>query len=162
MDVSVGDFIVGRGTMTNNGCLLHISDEVRRDAFAGMAASGRGVTTVNIVFEKEQRPLSPGSMTPDQLVEKLKTMGLGDEIARARKRIAEHLLPSSKVSLRALRLQAGLSQAELAEMIGTKQSSVSRLENDPVGDNPSLARLKAIYKALRLSDWDHFMSAFDV
>lgn len=34
-------------------------------------------------------------------------------------------------SLAALRLQSGLSQTQLAEKLGTQQSNVSRLENNP-------------------------------
>ena len=45
-----------------------------------------------------------------------------------------------------LRIEKGLSQKELAEKIGTKQSAISRLEN---GDyNPSVELLSKIAKAL--------------
>lgn len=45
-----------------------------------------------------------------------------------------------------LRLQQGLSQKELAEKVGTKQSAISRLENGSY--NPSLDFLSKIAHAL--------------
>ncbi len=45
-----------------------------------------------------------------------------------------------------LRIQQGLSQKELAERIGTKQSSISRLENGSY--NPSIEFLSKIAHAL--------------
>jgi len=45
-----------------------------------------------------------------------------------------------------LRIKRGLTQAQLAEMVGTRQSSIARLEN---GTNvPSLSFLDRIAKAL--------------
>ena len=44
------------------------------------------------------------------------------------------------------RLKAGLTQAELAKKIGTKQSAISRLERGSY--NPSLALLNKLSKAL--------------
>jgi len=43
------------------------------------------------------------------------------------------------------RIAAGLTQRELAEKIGTRQSNVSRIENG--NSNPSIATLKRIAKA---------------
>jgi ribosome-binding protein aMBF1 (putative translation factor) len=48
-----------------------------------------------------------------------------------------------------LRVQAGLTQAEFAELIGTKQQGVARLENAAY-DGHSLAVLKRIARALGL------------
>jgi len=45
-----------------------------------------------------------------------------------------------------LRLQLGLSQKELAEKVGTKQSAISRLENGSY--NPSITFLSKIAHAL--------------
>jgi transcriptional regulator with XRE-family HTH domain len=46
----------------------------------------------------------------------------------------------------ALRLQRGLTQKELAEQVGTKQSGISRLES--MGQLPSLSFLKRVAEAL--------------
>jgi DNA-binding XRE family transcriptional regulator len=48
-------------------------------------------------------------------------------LARARQRLANELYP--RPSLSALRLQRGLSQAEMARRIGTSQSHLSRIES---------------------------------
>lgn len=45
-----------------------------------------------------------------------------------------------------LRLQRGLTQAQLAEMVGTRQPSIARLENG--SSTPSLTFLDRIAKAL--------------
>ncbi|MBC8264795.1 MAG: helix-turn-helix domain-containing protein [Anaerolineales bacterium] len=45
-----------------------------------------------------------------------------------------------------LRLERGLTQAQLAERMGTKQSAVSRLEN--IGINPTIGYLRQVAEAL--------------
>ncbi len=50
-----------------------------------------------------------------------------------------------KRQLISLRKEKGLSQKELAEIIGTKQSAISRLENEDY--NPSVELLSKIAKA---------------
>ncbi len=45
-----------------------------------------------------------------------------------------------------LRIQRGLTQAQLAEMVGTRQPSIARLENG--NSKPSLSFLKRIADAL--------------
>lgn len=47
------------------------------------------------------------------------------------------------------RLENGLTQAELAKKIGTKQSAISRFESGTY--NPSIAFLKKLAKALNLN-----------
>lgn len=54
-----------------------------------------------------------------------------------------------RIALVRARLAAGLTQAELAEAIGTKQSAVARLES---GDsNPTLEMMTRLAKALSVS-----------
>lgn len=48
-----------------------------------------------------------------------------------------------------LRIEYGLSQKDLAELIGTKQSAISRLENGTY--NPSIDFLNRIARALKLT-----------
>lgn len=55
-------------------------------------------------------------------------------LAKARSRLGNWMGEEPSLSaqgLAALRLQAGLSQAQLAEKMGTQQSNISRLENNP-------------------------------
>lgn len=49
-------------------------------------------------------------------------------LERARRRIANEIDSASYFSLAKLRLQAGLSQAQLAALIGTRQPGIARLE----------------------------------
>ena len=50
-------------------------------------------------------------------------------LARARQRLSEKAIVDGKVTLTSLRLQAGLSQAALAEKIGNSQPSYSKIES---------------------------------
>ncbi len=52
------------------------------------------------------------------------------------------------------RIEQGLSQSELAEKIGTKQSAISRLESGNY--NPSIKLLEKVAKALNLKLSIHF------
>lgn len=59
---------------------------------------------------------------------------------------ASKLIYEIKSELISLRLEKGLSQKQLAELIGTKQSAISRLES---GDsNPSVEFLSKVAHAL--------------
>ncbi len=57
---------------------------------------------------------------------------------------AEELEPGYQVAR--LRMQRGLTQAQLAEMVGTRQPSIARLENG--SSKPSLSFLNKIATAL--------------
>ena len=57
---------------------------------------------------------------------------------------AESLEPGYQVAR--LRMQHGLTQAQLAELVGTRQSSIARLENG--ASTPSLSFLNKIAAAL--------------
>lgn len=69
-------------------------------------------------------------------------------LERARARIGQWMdreeIPGS--ALAALRLQAGLSQRELAQRMNTQQSNISRLEKQP--DDPKLSTLEGLAAAL--------------
>ena len=56
-------------------------------------------------------------------------------LAKARMRLAQSMatqaMTEQPASLAALRLQAGLSQTQLAEKMGTKQPAIARFEKDP-------------------------------
>jgi DNA-binding XRE family transcriptional regulator len=58
--------------------------------------------------------------------------------------VAEELEPGYQVAR--LRILRGLTQAQLAEMVGTRQPSIARLENG--SSNPSLSFLNKIAVAL--------------
>lgn len=69
-------------------------------------------------------------------------------IAQSRRKIAERI-SSDEQTLAALRLKRGLSQLQLAELIGTQQPNIARLEKG--GVDPSLSTMKKLSSALEVS-----------
>lgn len=65
-------------------------------------------------------------------------------LERARQRIANQIDEESSFSLAKLRLQAGLSQAQLAELIGTQQPGVARIEKAETDLNTSTIEKLAV------------------
>ncbi|UYO95007.1 helix-turn-helix domain-containing protein [Pollutimonas sp. M17] len=70
-------------------------------------------------------------------------------LARARQRIADALSHDSEFSLAKLRLQAGLSQAQLASMMNTQQPAIARLEKGET--DPTLSTIHKLSQALGVS-----------
>lgn len=70
----------------------------------------------------------------------------GLDVKGARREMGDHLAEAGDVSLRSLRLKAGLSQRELAERIGTSQPNIARMEKSP-GD-VTLGTLRRLAAAL--------------
>lgn len=66
-------------------------------------------------------------------------------LQRARRRIARELDDSSAFSIAKLRLNAGLSQAQLANMIGTQQPAIARLERGQT--EPQLSTIQKLAEA---------------
>lgn len=66
-------------------------------------------------------------------------------LQRARRRIAKELDENSEFSIAKLRLNAGLSQAELAAMMGTQQPAIARLEKGQI--EPQLSTIQKLAEA---------------
>ncbi|NLC36045.1 MAG: helix-turn-helix transcriptional regulator [Alcaligenaceae bacterium] len=66
-------------------------------------------------------------------------------LQRARRRIAQELSDDSEFSVAKLRLNAGLSQAELANMMGTQQPAIARLEKGQT--EPQLSTIEKLAEA---------------
>lgn len=67
-------------------------------------------------------------------------------LEQARRRVAAEVSDSGAFSLAKLRLQAGLSQSDLATLMATQQPAIARLER---GDSdPSLSTLQKLANAL--------------
>lgn len=73
-------------------------------------------------------------------------------LARARQRIAGALSEGTEFSLAKLRLQAGLSQAQLASMMNTQQPAIARLEKGET--DPTLSTIHKLSEALGVSAED--------
>lgn len=77
--------------------------------------------------------------------EDIKKLLLEDEETKAEYNALEPIYEIKRELIR-MRIDKGLSQKELAEIIGTKQSAISRLENGNY--NPSIEFLSKIAHAL--------------
>ncbi len=71
-------------------------------------------------------------------------------LERARRQVAAALPKDTKFPLTRLRLQAGLSQGDLAKLLGTHQPAIARLENG--ASDPRLTTIKKLATALGVSD----------
>ena len=69
----------------------------------------------------------PDSITIKEFVSKLEAAGHSKSLADGRRTLASWI--DKKTSLRTLRLTAGLSQDELATLMGTSQPQIARLES---------------------------------
>lgn len=75
--------------------------------------------------------------------------GLEEEMRDARKWVADEFYSDGPATLATLRLQAGLTQGELANRIQEPQPSISRLESG--AESPSIDRAKRMATALNVT-----------
>lgn len=75
-------------------------------------------------------PAPPGYKTMDEIVASFERQpAMRKELSDARRWVTETVLVGKRVTMRTLRLRKGLSQAQLAEAIGTQQPHVARIES---------------------------------
>lgn len=107
------------------------------DSVAYVAASAPAVTTAPPrakVLEfpgnaPAEAPIPPGYTTIDQVIAEFELdPAAREELKRGRQWVAETILAGHPQSLRVLRLRKGMSQAQLAEAIGTQQPHIARIE----------------------------------
>jgi DNA-binding XRE family transcriptional regulator len=68
-------------------------------------------------------------MTIEQVIARSESTPFrAERLRQARKRLAQRLY-GEDLTLKSLRMRAGLSQAKVAEMIGTSQSHIARVES---------------------------------
>lgn len=92
-------------------------------------------------------PIPPGYKTIDEIVAKFeRDPAMREELLDARRWIADTVLAGKPVTMRTLRLRKGLSQAQLAEAIGTQQPHVARIERAQA--DPQLDTCRRIAHAL--------------
>jgi DNA-binding XRE family transcriptional regulator len=78
---------------------------------------------------KQDEPISKGYTTIDDVVAEFeRDPAAKEELRRGRQWVAETVLGGQPTSLRVLRLRKGMSQAQLAEAIGTQQPHIARIE----------------------------------
>lgn len=92
------------------------------------------------VFEEE-----PGLTSHENLIAELTGAGFGEVIRSGRKMLGQ-AMETGTPSLRTLRLRAGLSQSELAELAGLEQYQISRYEGGK--DRPSAPAMEKLKRHL--------------
>lgn len=80
-----------------------------------------------------------------------------DALGRARRRISREIDEQSAFAVAKLRLNAGLSQAVLAKLMGTQQPAIARLEKGET--EPNLSTMLKLAEALGVTP-QVVMSAF--
>lgn len=107
------------------------------DSVAYVAASAPAVTTEPLrakVLEfpgnaPAEEPVPSGYTTIDEVIAEFeRDPAAREELKRGRQWVAETVLAGQPQSLRVLRLRKGMSQAQLAEAIGTQQPHIARIE----------------------------------
>lgn len=100
-----------------------------------------------LVLSPKDEPVPEGYTTIDDIVaEYERDPAMREELLDARRWVADTVLAGQPVTLRTLRLRKGLSQAQLAEAIGTQQPHVARIERGQA--DPQLATCRRIASAL--------------
>jgi DNA-binding XRE family transcriptional regulator len=76
-----------------------------------------------------EAPIPRGYKSIDEIVAEFeRDPAMKEELRNARRWVADTVLAGKPVTMRTLRLRKGLSQAQLAEAIGTQQPHVARIE----------------------------------
>ena len=111
--------------------LTTTSEPAAKVGSAAAQFSTRPVPVLTLVASTpSEAPIPPNYQTIDQVVADLeRNPQLGKELKRARVWVADKVLAGKPRTLRTLRLQRGMSQAQLAEVIGTQQPYIARIEN---------------------------------
>lgn len=133
--------------------------QVSHDAIAGLM-----LTPVYIVegSQKEQ-PTRRGVSRKDRLFAIAQEPGRAEGLKRGRQQIAQTLKlrnPQLNLSetIAILRLEAGLSQAELASLLGMAQPNWARFEKQP--NNPNFQTIKKLCMALNMP-YERVMNAIE-
>jgi len=118
-----------------------LQDESLRTGSPSSPSSLPSLVIVRQFDAARPQPL-PGTVSLDELLDSFANdTQLQEALSEARKSFAKQVY-TNEVSLSALRMQTGLSQAQLASRMGTTQSYIARIEGgttDPGTDN--IARL---------------------
>ena len=83
----------------------------------------------------------------DELLRRAVERGRGPALEQARKRLGARMSDGGVPSLKEMRLRAGMSQADLADKIGSSQPKIARLEAGKE-TNPSLRTCRNLANAL--------------
>lgn len=100
-------------------------------------------------FTQNGNALPAGFGRLDDLLDELENdTSLAEGLAEARREIAATEAEAGKLSLVTLRMAQGLSQIDLATLLGTSQAAISRLESGQ--QEPRLATLRRMAQVLEV------------
>lgn len=121
----------------------------RTDRAMGLAGASNVLEFVAFLEQVHQAALPRNTVDIDELVAEFERDDEGRQsIADGRRWVAERHYSEGPPSLQALRLRLGLSQAQLANVIGTSQPHIARLESGQA--NAKLATLRRLADVLRV------------
>jgi DNA-binding XRE family transcriptional regulator len=111
--------------------LTKSSEPTTRVGSAAQPFSTRPLPVLSVVASGEvEASVPPGYRTIDSIVSDLeRDPKWREELKHARAWVADTVLAGKPRTLRMLRLQRGMSQAQLAEAIGTQQPHIARIES---------------------------------
>ena len=111
--------------------LTKSSEPTTRVGAAAQPFSTRPLPVLSVVASGGiEAPNPPGYETIDEIVAEFeRNPQMSEELKHARAWIADSVLAGKPATLRTLRLQRGMSQAQLAEAIGTQQPYIARVES---------------------------------
>lgn len=117
-----------------------------------------GSTVAVVDFTRDLEPIPDGFVRLEDFLNEFETdPSLADGLASARREIAAERNAAGERSLALLRMRRGLTQQQLADALGTKQPTVSRLE---LGQQvPGLSMLRRLAAVLGV-DMNELVSVF--
>lgn len=111
--------------------LTRTSDATARASQSAPSISMRTATIVQFLAPGPAEAIVPnGYRTISEIVSRMeRNPAVRKELPDARRWVADAMLGGKPVTMRTLRLRKGMSQAQLAEAIGTQQPHVARIES---------------------------------
>ncbi len=111
--------------------LTQTSESAARVSLSVSSVTTRPAQVIPLIVPASvEAPVPPGYRTIDEVVAKFeRDPVMRQELPDARRWVADTVLAGKPVTMRTLRLRKGLSQAQLAEAIGTQQPHVARIES---------------------------------
>lgn len=128
--------------------LTRTSESVAQVSMAVPAVTTRPAQVIPFIAPAPaEAPIPPGYKTIDEIVAKFeRDPAMKEKLRSARRWVVDTLLAGKPLSLRTLRLRKGLSQAQLAEAIGTQQPHIARIERGQA--DPQLDTCRRIARTL--------------
>lgn len=100
----------------------------------------------------DHQPDLKGGTSIEELVAELERDGYAEDFARLRIEDGQEIAAEKgKDTLKSLRLKAGLSQVQLAKLVGTQQSAIARWEKGSDTNNLARSSMRSLARALNVN-----------